>query len=499
MPQVRYTADGLPYYDATDQQTQPYFAQPAGAMLPAPGNPAQPSEGWNQGVRDTLHGMTIGPVQDAAKALQGGMTDDEAQNFAFGAALGLLPMGGGLKPFRAYHGSPANISKFDRPAYFSPDRNYAAKFGNVHEVDISPQNPYYTNNEAFIESLRSFPERAAELRAKGHDAAILSGSDKAMEPLLLLGGYKQPQIYSLDPSIVSKVQQGIRAYHGSPHDFDRFDMSKIGTGEGAQAYGHGLYFADKEEVAKQYRDQLRWKGADYNDPHVIAQNSIDRLGDRAAAADSLESAMNSTNSFYRGKVPASQAEANAVTAQAIALLRSRDPIVGKPPTAGRMYEVNINAHPDQFLDWDKPLGQQSPFVRENLTPERLGLKPAGPLGERGWLGYVDEKNRLVGRAQTGKHPDNIFPDQELASSVYRGMGTWKPDEGAARMREAGIPGIKYLDQGSRTAGDGSRNYVVFDDKLISIIKKYGWAAVAPMLGLTAENLPIPKAQAPQFQ
>jgi hypothetical protein len=65
--------------------------------------------------------------------------------------------------------------------------------------------------------------------------------------------------------------------------------------------------------------------------------------------------------------------------------------------------------------------------------------------------------------------------------------------------EAGIPGIKYLDQGSRTAGEGSRNYVVFDDKLIDIIKKYGWAAVAPMLGLTAENLPIPKAQAPQFQ
>src|SRR5258706_8248564 len=33
----------------------------------------------------------------------------------------------------------------------------------------------------------------------------------------------------------------ITAYHGSPHDFDRFDLSRIGTGEGAQAYGHGLY------------------------------------------------------------------------------------------------------------------------------------------------------------------------------------------------------------------------------------------------------------------
>jgi hypothetical protein len=48
----------------------------------------------------------------------------------------------------------------------------------------------------------------------------------------------------------------IRAYHGSPHDFDRFDFSKIGTGEGAQAYGHGLYFAENEGVAADYRKKL---------------------------------------------------------------------------------------------------------------------------------------------------------------------------------------------------------------------------------------------------
>src|SRR5215471_20243846 len=44
---------------------------------------------------------------------------------------------------------------------------------------------------------------------------------------------------------------GIRAYHSSPHDFDRFDMSKIGTGEGAQVYGQGLYFAENPAVSGQ--------------------------------------------------------------------------------------------------------------------------------------------------------------------------------------------------------------------------------------------------------
>ena len=45
-------------------------------------------------------------------------------------------------------------------------------------------------------------------------------------------------------------------WHGSPHKFDKFDASKIGTGEGAQAYGHGLYLAEAQDVAKSYRAAL---------------------------------------------------------------------------------------------------------------------------------------------------------------------------------------------------------------------------------------------------
>ena len=46
---------------------------------------------------------------------------------------------------------------------------------------------------------------------------------------------------------------GATVYHGSPHRFDKFDLSKIGTGEGAQKYGHGLYFADSRDVARSYQ------------------------------------------------------------------------------------------------------------------------------------------------------------------------------------------------------------------------------------------------------
>ena len=55
----------------------------------------------------------------------------------------------------------------------------------------------------------------------------------------------------------------IKVYHGSPHKFDKFDMSKIGTGEGAQAYGHGLYYAESPKVANDYAQKLgdrEWRG-----------------------------------------------------------------------------------------------------------------------------------------------------------------------------------------------------------------------------------------------
>ena len=55
------------------------------------------------------------------------------------------------------------------------------------------------------------------------------------------------------------------AWHGSPHRFDRFDLGAIGTGEGAQVHGWGLYFAQDKKVAQDYRDTLAWKSQRIND------------------------------------------------------------------------------------------------------------------------------------------------------------------------------------------------------------------------------------------
>jgi hypothetical protein len=233
----------------------------------------------------------------------------------------------------------------------------------------------------------------------------------------------------------------IKAYHGSPHDFDKFSLDRIGTGEGAQAYGHGLYFAENEDVAKGYRDTLaRTKGT----PQERARAQLDNFrGDRQKAIDWFEHNL----AAERGKVYP-DTDWLAQNDEVLAYLK-RGEIA---PQAGRMYEVAIHADPERFLDWDKPLKEQptGETVKRLLT-DRM-IQPHDAM--RGVNAY----------GELGTHYDQIFA---------RKPGLNADEDVTKVLRRAGIPGIKYLDQGSRSSGDGSRNYVVFDDNVIEILRKYG--------------------------
>src|SRR5271166_5742293 len=89
---------------------------------------------------------------------------------------------------------------------------------------------------------------------------------------------------------------GIRAFHGSPYDFERFDLSKIGTGEGAQAYGHGLYFAENPRVAAEYRTNLEqpYKWDEGSAVNALLPNQYQGSLDNARAIiENVRSAMRS--------------------------------------------------------------------------------------------------------------------------------------------------------------------------------------------------------------
>jgi len=220
----------------------------------------------------------------------------------------------------------------------------------------------------------------------------------------------------------------IKAYHGSPYSFDKFDASKIGTGEGAQAYGHGLYIAENPKVAESYRAETAFK----HGPKDIAEMLYSqKLGNTDQAIKSLTDEI----SAYERRGWPSADYRNQYDA---ALAKLQDWQANGPPRKGHTYEVQINAEPHQFLDWDKPLAGQHPEVNQAL--------------------------------------------QSILKDRNRAPGDWiKSSPGAeARMNEAGIPGIKYLDQGSRAAGDGSRNYVVFDPSIVGILRRYG--ILGPLVG-----------------
>jgi hypothetical protein len=268
--------------------------------------------------------------------------------------------------------------------------------------------------------------------------------------------------------------QGIRAYHGSPHDFDRFDMSKIGTGEGAQAYGHGLYFADMEGTARAYRDQLsrgwqsgddmKWGGKTAVEHYEDASRKFDYGKSLVLEKMMLHETRDSIERMLRDAVSSGDTQAK----NGLVYLKTI-PNEAFTKSGGKMYEVNINARPEQLLDWDKPVASQPHVVNAFRD---MGYKEA-PWPYSGKL--MPERGKFLELEGEGRGAWESLYDYGAGRGVAG-------ERAAAKLRDAGIPGIRYLDQGSRSAGEGSRNYVMFDDSLIDILRKYMVPGAAGPLG-----------------
>jgi len=224
------------------------------------------------------------------------------------------------------------------------------------------------------------------------------------------------------PRGLLQSQAGAIAYHGSPHKFDAFDASKIGTGEGAQVYGHGLYMAENPATARtyQYVNEPSYSGTlpkSYADEALRAAG-----GDKQAAISSLNDrykALAGTTKYSEGKERQYIQDA----------LNNFDGLTQNK--IGNLYKADI---PDEWLpkmlDWDKPLSQQSREVQDAVN--RVARDPRFALNK------VTGDMRAVEFQAILRNPQAV---QELS--------------------RLGVPGIRYLDQGSRGAGQGTSNYVVF--------------------------------------
>jgi hypothetical protein len=322
-------------------------------------------------------------------------------------------------------------------------------------------------------------------------------------------------------SVAAKAAKDkITAYHGSPHDFDEFKMSQIGTGEGAQAYGHGLYFADSEDVAKGYRDNL--SDAMTEARYTLGGNEYQRGSPEWKAIgtvqnDGLESAQE------LGRVYANDLASGEKYLDADFVKRYNDAISQLESGAeigearGRMYQVNIDASPDELLDWDKPLSEQSETVKSALSGlsdinksrvmkriEADGFSDGFSLEPDSDGFYAQADNSMFNEySHFSNKPDALkwldervskySDNSEIGANAYRRMTEDMGDQALGQINatnalsEKGIKGIKYKDGFSRGAEGGTSNYVIFDDRLITIAKKYGIAIPAAALLLSEQT------------
>jgi hypothetical protein len=168
-------------------------------------------------------------------------------------------------------------------------------------------------------------------------------------------------------------------------------------------------------------------------------------------------------------------------------LKGRQLSFQEPIQPGHMYEVNINAPPEHFLDWDKPLSEQHPVVQERLRASGVVPDPT-EINTAGHFGYsLNEFKNLTPEYQRelmAKLPESHlnYAGDPRGSELYEDSMRWPsqhrdPVAVAQALRDAGIPGIRYLDAGSRGAAEGTRNTVIFDPATIEILRKYGIAGL----------------------
>lgn len=321
------------------------------------------------------------------------------------------------------------------------------------------------------------------------NASVFDSTAKAwLRRLVGLSGVADPQAQVAAPmtpmetgpagGLVGLLGKAIRAYHGSPHDFDRFDLSKIGTGEGAQAYGHGLYFAENEDVAKSYRDQLA-KGFEYAgqpvDPHSSLGRTLDFLNSNYRPGEDVSAILprriqelREHAAFMRRAEPGWGSD--ALYDRAADQLSQLDPTQLR--RGGRMYEVNLRVDPQQLLDWDALARDQPEPVKRAIAD--LWQSKGGSLEGRDLPPFA---------AHSGATGDSLYSAIATTYGPKTGRDAALQQAGSEALNRAGVPGIRYLDQGSRAAGTGTRNYTIFDDARIAILRKYG--ILPPVVGAGA--------------
>lgn len=361
---------------------------------------AHSQDGRDFGMSDVLHNLIFGGLLGAGLHAGGGALSD-----AWRAHKGrdLYPYGPGEPLDRtAAQGAAAPESGAPiTPDMDAVDRVLAGQSAAPLR-EVAPE----------FAVLDDLPPRAQEDAVRASIASLLDGTPVRSAELLDAAAQTDP-----------RIAESFALFHGSPHDFERFDNTKIGSGEGAQAFAYGHYLAESEAVAAEYADRLGINRSPSNADLIAGNYELGR--------------------------------------------------------AGNLYKVNLKPERQRFLQWETDLTEQpagrailekmDPVLKEQLEEELESHgQPALDQLTGGML------HRLLERyASEGELPG------------VKGDGGHPKREASEYLASLDVPGVSFLDQKSRSPqafGDldalpanekPTRNFVVFDDKDIDIVGKNG--------------------------
>jgi hypothetical protein len=327
---------------------------------------------------------------------------------------------------------------FDRVAPLGPDKMLS---------DVYRNNP---EDAKLVEGIGEFAAPGGYIKGAKTAVQGVKAAGKALAPKAgeMLGDYMQR----------SGLQANLIAHHGTPHRFDKFDSSKIGTGEGAQAFGHGLYFAESKDVAKGYQTSISKDGFLVGnkvfDPSTLKHLNVKVMVGKGQLDEAIAKAEQIVN---EGGAAAPMAADDLKT---LVEIKAQG---GLKPNKGRLFTVDI---PDdmvaKMLDFDKPLSDQTPEIQAKLKAVVDGQMGAGTWDQ--WLKSDPDFKNLQ---------DDLFEDKAN-------------EEVSALLREAGIPGIRYLDSGSRATPN------ITDKRLAGLLEKHNGNAEAAVDEMMASVYNTPK-------
>jgi hypothetical protein len=455
-------------------------------------------------------------MQDMAEPTR--FSDMAMPAYATGATASLFAPGAGVTDIMGFAPDPA------QPGEFLPSFGQNITQGNFLDAGLQAlggAGDVMMAGGAFVPPLVGVgaalkAPRAARVAGQAADAAQVSPNQQMGDALAQAqaryfetGQFESPTAENpVSVVLPTETEPGIIAFHGSGADFDEFRLEMIGTGEGAQAYGYGLYFTDSEDIAKFYKDALGSENlvlpsgqtvrttnlgdmavvedalpseleklgvinqapdgtARYNKPSVLIAEAIGEAGSDDLVGNTrkyLETKLETESSFERQRLGFTKAEGDALEQANINALAAFDKMIeaGIETKTGKMYKVGLSPKPDELLDYDLPLADQPKIVEKLQSVTEIKT-----MDERG-SDYLNlTGNELLRLLEDSKAVSKDISDQVVAE----------------QLSEAGIPGIKYRAAGSRGAGTADeaaeRNYVIFDDKAVKILEKYG--IVGPVL------------------